>query len=88
MRAAALARYAWPGNVREVANLLEHAVVVSRSDEVRLEDLPDRLAAADARLPLEEVECRHIEHVLADSTTLEKAAMQLGISSTTPRRKR
>ncbi len=96
---AALARYRWPGNVRELGNALEHAVVVSRGNEVRLEDLPDRLAApadaatdpgaaADPSLALDEIERRHVERVLSESATLEDAASRLGISSTTLWRKR
>jgi DNA-binding NtrC family response regulator len=94
-----LMKYHWPGNVRELLNVLERAVVVSQGDEIRVEHLPDRLAAPplpppeqeppfDRGLPLEEVERRHIERVLADSTTLEEAAARLGISSTTLWRKR
>jgi transcriptional regulator of acetoin/glycerol metabolism len=96
---AALARYRWPGNVRELVNVLEHAIVVCRGDRLRVEDLPDRLhapapssavpeAPADGGIPLEQVERRHIERVLADSATLEEAAARLGISSTTLWRKR
>ncbi|MET0151480.1 MAG: sigma-54 dependent transcriptional regulator [Candidatus Binatia bacterium] len=94
---AVLAHYRWPGNVRELVNVLEHAVVVCRGDRVRIGDLPDRLAApmppegtvpADGGIPLEQVERRHIERVLADSPTLEDAAARLGISSTTLWRKR
>jgi len=97
---AALARYRWPGNVRELVNVLEHAVVVSRGDRLLVDDLPDRLhapsaaeepispAASGGNAPLEEVERRHIERVLADSATLEDAAARLGISSTTLWRKR
>jgi DNA-binding NtrC family response regulator len=96
---AALLRYRWPGNVRELVNVLEHAVVVSRGEEIRVEDLPDRLAAPapdafpeepppDRELLLEDVERHHIERVLADSATLEEAAARLGISSTTLWRKR
>jgi DNA-binding NtrC family response regulator len=95
---AALARYRWPGNVRELVNVLEHAVVLCRADRVRVDDLPDRLhAPAPAEglaepprgsVPLEQVERRHIERVLADSATLEEAAARLGISSTTLWRKR
>ena len=96
---AVLARYRWPGNVRELVNVLEHAVVVCRGDRLRVDDLPDRLhapappegaveAAADGGIPLEQVERRHIERVLADSATLEEAAARLGISSTTLWRKR
>jgi NtrC-family two-component system response regulator AlgB len=95
----ALGRYRWPGNVRELVNVLEHAIVVCRGDRLRIEDLPDRLhapasppgvpeAPVDGRIPLEQVERRHIERVLADSATLEEAAARLGISSTTLWRKR
>ncbi len=96
---AVLARYRWPGNVRELVNVLEHAVVVCRGDLLRVDDLPDRLHAPasreeaeprpdDGSIPLEQVERRHIERVLADSATLEEAAARLGISSTTLWRKR
>jgi two-component system, NtrC family, response regulator AlgB len=96
---AVLARYRWPGNVRELVNALEHAVVVCRGDRLRVDDLPDRLHAPasreeaeprpdDGSIPLEQVERRHIERVLADSATLEEAAARLGISSTTLWRKR
>jgi two-component system NtrC family response regulator len=35
--------YRWPGNVREVENLMERLVLLSRSNEVTLADLPERL---------------------------------------------
>lgn len=92
----ALAAYDWPGNVRELLNALERAVVMSRGDTIHSEDLPDRLlapasmrsAAAEPPLSLEELERRHIERTLADSTTLEEAAARLGINPTTLWRKR
>lgn len=36
----ALSRYSWPGNVREMSNVLERALGLSENDEIRLEDLP------------------------------------------------
>src|SRR5437762_1591289 len=92
----ALAAYAWPGNVRELVNTLERAVVLSRGDTIRAEDLPDRLleppsaapATPEAGLSLEDVERRHIAQVLAESSTLEEAAARLGINATTLWRKR
>jgi DNA-binding NtrC family response regulator len=36
-----LMRYRWPGNVRELENAVERAVVLARSPQVSLEDLPD-----------------------------------------------
>jgi two-component system NtrC family response regulator len=35
--------YRWPGNIRELENVIERVVVLSREDEIRLEDLPDFL---------------------------------------------
>src|SRR6266478_1171282 len=92
----ALHAYRWPGNVRELVNTLERAVVLSRGDTIRAEDLPDRLlepppaapATPEAGLSLEDVERRHIVQVLAESSTLEDAAARLGINVTTLWRKR
>ncbi len=73
-------------------------MVLARGEEIRTEDLPDRLLAPAPALPaaapdsgalsLEELERRHIEQVLADSETLEEAAARLGINPTTLWRKR
>ena len=92
-----LASYRWPGNVRELVNVLERTIVLSQGDTVRAADLPDRLvapaeppapAASEKELSLEELERRHIEHVLADAATLEEAAARLVIKPTTLWRKR
>src|SRR2546425_2208297 len=93
---AVIAAYRWPGNVREVVNVLERAIVLSRDDTIHADDLPDRLlapppgtaSAAPTALSLEELERRHIEQVLAESATLEDAAARLGINPTTLWRKR
>jgi len=39
----ALTRYSWPGNVREMSNVLERALGLSENDEIRLEDLPSHI---------------------------------------------
>ncbi len=39
----ALASYQYPGNVRELENIIEHAVVLSENGTIRLEDLPEEL---------------------------------------------
>ncbi len=92
-----LAAHRWPGNARELVNVLERALVLSRGDTITREDLPDRLLAGSTpddadtaltMLSLEELERRHIERVLADSGTLEEAAARLGINPTTLWRKR
>jgi two-component system response regulator AtoC len=40
-----LEAYDWPGNVREVANVIERAVVLGSGQTVTLEDLPGRIVA-------------------------------------------
>jgi PAS domain S-box-containing protein len=43
-----LRSYAFPGNVRELENILEHAFVMSQNDEIRSEHLPADVLAASA----------------------------------------
>jgi len=88
-----ISRYRWPGNVRELRNALERAAVLVRGDEIGVELLPDAVLSASrepapAPPSLDEVERRHILHVLAESARLEDAAAALGISVTTLWRKR
>jgi NtrC-family two-component system response regulator AlgB len=89
---AALLAYSWPGNIRELRNVIERAVVLSRSGTIDVIDLPDRLLASPAaptrKLTLEEMERRHIEFVLQQAMTLEEAAEMLGINVATLWRKR
>ncbi|MBZ2180805.1 MAG: sigma-54-dependent transcriptional regulator [Acidobacteriota bacterium] len=40
--------YRWPGNIRELENILERVAVLARSNEVALDDLPPKLAAVGA----------------------------------------
>jgi two-component system response regulator HydG len=49
---AALERYPWPGNLRQLKNALERAVALCRGPEVDVHDLPEgvRCPRADARL--------------------------------------
>lgn len=42
----ALQNYDWPGNIRELENAIERAVVLGSTDLIRLEDLPDTVAEA------------------------------------------
>lgn len=40
---AALARFGWPGNVRQLQNIIEGAAVFARGDQIELENLPDEI---------------------------------------------
>jgi two-component system, NtrC family, response regulator AlgB len=92
---AALADYRWPGNVRELRNAVERAAVLSDTDLIGTECLPDSLFQPASCVPpagsssnLEELEREQIVRVLAQSPTLQDAAETLGINATTLWRKR
>ncbi len=42
--------YRWPGNIRELENILERIAVLARTNEVTLADLPPKVAAANSTL--------------------------------------
>ena len=62
-----LVRYNWPGNVRELENAIERAMVVTKDEVIREEDLPFQLKTeimTPASDSLEEVEKFHIINIL------------------------
>jgi DNA-binding NtrC family response regulator len=81
-----LQRYSWPGNIRELRNVLEHAVLLSngpllRPSDLRFEVMPlPSPSAGDEGLTLEQAERRHIERALrAEGGHVPAAAKRLGI---------
>jgi two-component system response regulator HydG len=80
--------HGWPGNVRQLRNVIERAVVLARSERLGLEDLPAEFnhAAGSHRFPeagrtLKDVELRAIKDALVKSDgNKSKAAKMLGIS--------
>lgn len=48
--------YKWPGNIRELRNILEHAVIFSSSAEIEKSHLPDYLANFQTQHSLDGVE--------------------------------
>jgi two-component system, NtrC family, response regulator AlgB len=94
--AEALVDYRWPGNIRELRNALQCAVTLAHTNTIVLDDLPSSIyQAASGRLNtsgtgarLKEREREYIQRVLAETRTLDEAAMILGIDVTTLWRKR
>ncbi len=88
---AALERYDWPGNFRELRNTLERALILSRGDTISMCHLPPELlttaAAGDRSMRLQDVERAHILRVLAScGGNRTRAAEVLGISRSTLKR--
>jgi NtrC-family two-component system response regulator AlgB len=95
----ALRRYSWPGNLRELRNVIERAVILASSDKIDLLDLPEKICQTSSRtetqgvqlganVSLEELESEHIARVIRQSATMEEAARILAIDPATLYRKR
>lgn len=88
-------RYAWPGNIRELRNVIERATILSAGDLIDVTDLPSSLSNAAGESPavggaysIEEIEAEHIRQVLARSKNFQQAATILKLDPTTLLRKR
>lgn len=85
-----LKTYSWSGNVRELKNVIERAVVVSKSDSLDVEDLPETLTSKAHKAPtvqfrlgqtMEDVEKEFLFHTLSYvDGNKTKAAKLLDIS--------
>jgi PAS domain S-box-containing protein len=92
-----LREYAWPGNVREVANLIERMVVVTSTDNITAYHLPlefDRRARMSDLCPgetlkdhLDHVERAVIKNALKTHGNARRAAPHLGLDPSTLTRK-
>jgi DNA-binding NtrC family response regulator len=82
----ALESYPWPGNIREMRNVLERALLLTDGTALNVRDLRfDRLSgsepcALDTRLTLRELEAGYIERVVREEGgRVAEAALRLGI---------
>jgi two-component system response regulator HydG len=85
----ALVRYRWPGNIRELENVIERAVIIASNDALTLQDLPADVAGLIPPVEsgggvIEAMERTLIEKILVESGwNKSKAAKRLGIGRRT-----
>jgi NtrC-family two-component system response regulator AlgB len=90
----ALRQYPWPGNLRELRNVIERAAILCQTDCVGNECLPENLLPSDSgarlgdRVSIEKIEEEHIRRVLATTKSFQEAADVLGIDQATLWRRR
>jgi two-component system, NtrC family, response regulator AlgB len=91
----ALMGHDWPGNLRELRNVVERAAILSDRKQLDLEDLPlfrnpqrEGKPQVGDFVSLMELEQAHIREVMARTETLGHAAQILGINQATLYRKR
>jgi NtrC-family two-component system response regulator AlgB len=85
-------RYRWSGNVRELENVVQRAVLLVKGGRIELTDLPEEITSIENQavhpLSLEEMEQLHIKKILQLVPDLSEAARVLGIDPATLWRKR
>ena len=99
---AAIQAYSWPGNLRELRNAIERAVIMAKGNKISLEDLPAELRGqtsptakvngasieVGSLVSMEKLEEAHLRKVLERTSNLAEAAEVLGIDQATLYRKR
>lgn len=94
-----LLNYPWPGNIRELRNVMQRIVIMTRGDQIKLSDLPIEIrspeliqapekSSLNTTLDLAEMEHRLIrESLVRTNGNISHAAALLGISRRTLHRK-
>lgn len=93
----AIRQYGWPGNLRELHNALEYALIMTNGGRIEVTHFPESLRGQEpnstgcqvgSMVSLETLERAQIKHILEVTTSREEAASILGIDPTTLYRKR
>ncbi len=90
----ALVGHNWPGNIRELCNTIERAVILGTGERIGKVDLPRHIIPVPSdpkigeMLPLSTIEELHIRRVIASTSSLQEAADILGMDQATLWRRR
>ena len=81
-----MVEYSWPGNIRELKNVMERAVLLARGDTIEPRDLHldfkiETAGESDSVLTFREAQSRHIEKALqVEGGNISRAATRLGMT--------
>ncbi|MEN1968752.1 hypothetical protein WMZ97_11855 [Lentibacillus sp. N15] len=88
-----LKHYRWPGNIRELENMIEYLVVTAKSNTIEANALPDKVLYENQYMKeaynlgehnltdyLEEIEKETIKNAKTEHKSTRKAAKSLGIT--------
>ena len=82
-----LVHYPWPGNIRELQNFIERAVLLTKGEVLQIPQMPSRTMNAIEAVSLKDAERDHILKVLEESNWVvggkNGAAARLGVARTT-----
>jgi len=82
-----LVHYPWPGNIRELQNFIERAVILTKGEVLQIPQMPSRTMNAIEAVSLKDAERDHILKVLEESNWVvggkNGAAARLGVARTT-----
>ncbi len=85
-----LTEYSWPGNIRELKNVIERAVLLANGETVQSKDLHLEFEEGmpahgnDSHLTLKEIQRLHIQRALtAERGNVVRAAVRLGMTRST-----
>ncbi len=77
----ALSRYDWPGNIRELENVIEHAFIIEGSNEIHTDSLPPHMLTQGDHTPIEKPaeptpedfaeDLKNLDQVLTDPQSLK-----------------
>jgi two-component system, NtrC family, response regulator AlgB len=91
----AMRQYAWPGNLRELRNVIERAVILCDQAEIEIDALPTTVRAPMSTameiggpITLAELCDEHTRRVIEKSARMEDAAKTLGVDPATLYRRR
>jgi len=84
-----LSRYSWPGNIRELENIIGHACMMTEGDTIDVRDLPERLRKAvespqkQRIMTLDQKQRQYARNVVEQVGNKVQAASLLGIGRST-----